>query len=217
MAGAAGILEGLQRQLETIYGLESPLRASAFLVDRAQWQAHSSSAAPEELLVVERDDGLEIGLFVDEHVTSVLAASDGRWTAARLAAHCQAIEGVSHFLYLTHRARLPRPVSQLELELQAEIDKFASVVLHLWDDGRREAAKALIERLFERVSYRADLTAEQRARYEKANFLARLYCRFLDGRYLVRGRIDALLADLRRMYRLGAGEKLSYAARGAAL
>jgi len=57
---------------------------------------------------------------------------------------------------------------------------------------------------------------QQREWYEKANFLARLYCRSLELKYVVRNRIDAFLADLRRMYRLGCGEKFSYAACGSA-
>jgi hypothetical protein len=40
---------------------------------------------------------------------------------------------------------------------------------------------------------------------------------FLSARYVVRDSIDGLIADLRHMYRLGAGEKLSYAACGTAL
>ena len=34
-----------------------------------------------------------------------------------------ALEGVSHFVYIAHRARLERSVSAVELELQAEVDK----------------------------------------------------------------------------------------------
>ena len=39
---------------------------------------------------------------------------------------CQIIEGVSHFVYLAERARVDREATQLELELQAEVDKSSS-------------------------------------------------------------------------------------------
>ena len=42
---------------------------------------------------------------------------------------CLAVEGVSHFIYVALRAADDRGVSQLELELQAEVDKFACCVL----------------------------------------------------------------------------------------
>lgn len=211
------IVAGLQAELETIYRVEAPLSAADCMLDRAAWESLSASGAPEELLVVEGEEGLEVGLYLEASVLGALSRPSAAWTHRRLSAHCQAVEGVSHFLYLAHRASASRPVSLLELELQAEIDKFATVLLRLWMEGRRHAASPLRSLLFERVSYRPNLAPEARARYEKANLLAGLYCRFLEARYVVADSLEGLLADLRRMYRLGAGEKLSYAARGAAL
>lgn len=213
----ARVLSALQRDLESIYRVEAPLPVEDVVIDRPHWERLSASGAGEELVVVEHPDGLEVGLFVDEEVVRTLDGTDGAWTQRRLAAHCQAVEGVSHFLYLSHRAGIERPVSQLELELQAEIDKFATVLLSLWDAGRRADAPRLRERLFERVTYRENLTPGERERYEKANVLARAYCRFLETKYVMRNSIEGFLADLRRIYRLGAGDKLSYAAQGAAL
>ncbi len=210
------VLDGLQRDLEAIYRVEGPARVSDYVIDRERWQALSESGAAEELVVRQEGDDLEIGLFLDDAV--IHALSERRpWTHRRLAAHCQAVEGVSHFLYLTHRAGVPRPVTQLELELQAEIDKFATIVLALWEEGQREASAVLRQLLFVDVSYRHNLTPDARHMYEKANFLARLYCRFLERKYVARNAIHGFLADLRRMYRLGAADKLSYVACGAAL
>ncbi len=101
--------------------------------------------------------------------------------------------------------------------MQAEIDKYVTVLLRLWRAGRREGSEALRRMLFERVSYRENLTLEARETYAKANVLARTYCRFLEAKYVLRGSLEGLLSDLRRLYRLGAGEKLSHAAQGAAL
>lgn len=213
---AGELLAGLQSDLEAIYRVEAPLSVSDCVLDRADWQLLHPSEAPEELLVVQNGEDLQVGLFVDEKVVRHLVGGGGRWTSRRLNAHCQAVEGVSHFVYLTHRASLPRPVSQLELEVQAEIDKYVTVLLSLWNEGRRTATARLREVLFDAVSYRPDLSAEARVRYEKANSLASIYCRFLEARFVVQGRIEDLLAELRRMYRLGAGEKLSHVACGVA-
>ncbi len=93
-------------------------------------------------------------------------------------------EGVSHFLYVATRARAGRPVPLLELEVQAEIDKFALLLLHLWRRGLRRMSGALRGRLFERVGYRAHLGAEARHRYREANRLGGGYARWLEGRYV---------------------------------
>src|SRR5437762_13493477 len=47
-----------------------------------------------------------------------------RLHAGNLADCWTALEGVSHFLYLAWNAGHDRPVSLLELEMQAEVDKY---------------------------------------------------------------------------------------------
>lgn len=209
-AANRALLDALQQDLESIYRVKAPARAADFVIGREARSEWSGSDASEELLVRECEDGLDIGLFLDDSVLEELRRP-GAWTHRRLQAHCRAVEGVSHFMYVLHRAQQPRPVSQLELELQAEIDKFATVVLALWQDGRRDGVPLLRRLLFEQVSFRAALTAEQRERYEHANVVARAYCRFLELRYVLANSVEGFLADLRRIYRLGAGDKLAYA------
>jgi hypothetical protein len=213
----ARVLGRLQAELESIYRVDSPLQVSDFAIDRARWTELARTGTSEELLVREQNGDLEIAVYVDDDVLREVDAGAAAWTQSKLSAHCLAIEGVSHFLYLTQRAQQPRPVSQLELELQAEIDKFAIILLALWEVGRREAVTVLRARLFQHISFKPNLGPEEAERYRMANFLAHLYCRFLDARYVARNSIEGFLADLRRMYRLGAAEKLSYAAQGSAL
>ena len=121
-----------------------------------------------------------------------------------------ATEGVSHFVYLSTRAAAGRPVSLLELEVQAEVDKFALLILHLWRRGLRRMSPALRERLFERVRYHAHLGYDELSRYREANRLGGGYARFLEGRYVEDADLEGLLRELRRSYRLGAAEKLGY-------
>jgi len=121
---------------------------------------------------------------------------------------------VSHFLYLVHRARARRPVSQLELEAQGELDKYLTVLLQLWAVGRRSASPALRHRLFDRAAFRPGLSAAEIDRYRLASALAAACARALEIRFVLPGRLDGLLREVRRLYRLGAGEKLSAFAQG---
>ena len=99
-------------------------------------------ASPDEaLLVCEDGETLHVGLFLDESVLAQLVRGQGEpWSLERLRGFCHAAEGVSHFLYLAHRAEQHRPVSLLELEAQAEVDKYLCVLLQLWAVGRRAAS-----------------------------------------------------------------------------
>jgi hypothetical protein len=213
---AADTLAFLQEELESIYGVEAP-RVGRFLLGRdAAGAAGCAPRAPEELLVLEEEDGVALGLFLDEDVIAAAADVDPHDRRPQLVAGVAlrelacAAEGVSHFVYLSTRAAAGRPVSLLELEVQAEIDKFALLVLHLWRRGLRRLSPALRRRLFERVRYHAHLGAEELERYREANRLGGGYARWLEGRFVGEADVDGLLRELRRLYRLGGGEKLGY-------
>jgi hypothetical protein len=209
-------LSQLQRLLMSVHGVEEPAQARDYLVDAAsREQLAPDASADEALLVSEKGDELHVGLFLGEPVLAQLSRSaEAPWTQERLRAFCAAAEGVSHFLYLLHRARARRPVSQLEMEAQGELDKYLSVLLQLWAVGRRNASARLRHLLFDRAKLRTGLTADERERYTVANALAAACARALETRYVLQGRLDGLLREVRRLYRLGGGEKLSAFAQG---
>ena len=51
-------------------------------------------------------------------------------------------------------------------------------------------------------------------RYRLASALAAAAASVLEARYVITGRLEALLREVRRLYRLGGGEKLSAFASG---
>jgi hypothetical protein len=214
-ATAAATLAFLQDEIEAINGVRAP-RVHRFLVG---WEgaraAGAEPRAPEELLVREGDGGVDVGLFLDDGVLAAAAAAPfhGRrrlWARRRLDGIACAAEGVSHFVYLVTRAGAGRPVSLLELEVQAEVDKFALLVMHLWRRGLRRLASAVRRRLFQRVRYHRHLGAEELDRYRTASRLGGGYARWLERRYVSRADADGLLRELRSTYRRGAGDKLGY-------
>jgi hypothetical protein len=216
VSAAARTLGFLQRELEHIYGVEAP-RVEEFLVgSEAARAAGHAPRAPEELLVLEEEDVVSVGLYLSPRVVSGAAGADPHDRRPRLTARAAlrdvacAAEGVSHFVYLATRAAAGGRVSLLELEVQAEVDKFALLLLHLWRRGLRRMSPALRRRLYERVRYHAFLADEERARYEEANRLAGGYARWLEGRYVEEADIDGLLRELRRTYRRAGGDKLAY-------
>jgi hypothetical protein len=117
-----------------------------------------------------------------------------------------AMEGVSHFVYVAYCARQERPVSVLELELQAEVDKYVTCALSTDVDLR--------ERLFEGFSLDPTLDADERERYLVANENARAYADALHDRYVARNAVGDLLGDVRRFYRMGMAAKLDHIRRG---
>lgn len=213
------VLQRLQSLLGRIYDVEPPLDVASFLVTDAavvrNWQAAAHAGTDETLYLREHDEGLDVALYVDAAVLRRLEATDPfeRVTADNLQDCCTALEGVSHLLYLAWNAVRGRGVSLLELETQAEVDKFAAVLVLAGDLGDGDVDE-LHARLFERVRYADDLSAEQRARYEAANRLAARFCRRLARRWLGDGARPGhagLFRDLRQFYRLPHAPKLACA------
>jgi hypothetical protein len=209
-------LARLQSLLEWVHGV-SAQPVQGYLVGAAMRERLAPSSSPHEaLLLSEKGEELHVALFLDDAVLAQLArASSEPWTHERLSGFCAAAEGVSHFLYLAHRAGQGGQVSQLELEVQGELDKYLAVLLQLWATGRRSASAALRHRLFERSALRPGLPPAERDRYRLAGALAAACAKALEARYVIAGRLDALLREVRRLYRLSGGEKFSALAQGA--
>jgi hypothetical protein len=215
------VLHSLQALLGRLYDVELRYDVYDFLVtDRRKVLGSAPEndrrASEEELLLAETGDGAGVALYLDPGVLRRLEAADPHraLTEENLADYCTALEGVSHFVYSTWRLDRDLPVSLLELETQAEVDKYAVTVFLLGSQlGGTSYPAQVHARLFDRVRFDARLEPDQYERYRTAHVLAAQYCRRLERRFVHRGvaRIEALVRELRRFYRLTHTAKLRHA------
>jgi hypothetical protein len=209
-------LARVQRGLETLYRVDTGLAVDDFVIDESTRESFAPSRKPrEQLLVCEAEGEMALALFIDPTVLANLAQND---PARRLGDHnlgdfLLAIEGVSHFIYASWCAQAERPVTQLELELQAEIDKYVTCLLST--EAAPAQSEALRYRLFAEAEYEPDLDAEERERYQVANDNAHRYATWLEETFIARRRIPEMLAELRRFYRHGLAAKLAAISRAA--
>jgi hypothetical protein len=204
------MLRRVQRGLEELYRVETGANVDDFVVDEATRDAVSPTRRPrEQLLVLEEQGELSIALFVARDALANLDRHDPsrRLDDRNFGDFLLAIEGVSHFIYAVLCARSERPITQLELELQAEIDKFVTCLLVMEPDAR--IARELRERLFGDAIYEADLDREERDRYRAANDNAFRYTGILEREFVATRKIPEMLAELRRFYRRGLAAKLA--------
>jgi hypothetical protein len=183
----------IQGGLERVYRLDRVADVGDFL-RRAQ------DGARESLLLREDDDGaLEVGLE--------LPSLGGPVPDANLDTVCQIIEGVSHFVYVVERARTGRSTTQLELELQAEVDKWVVLAASM-QTLDVEASAGLRARLYEQVSFAHSKESELGERYRVANDAAHRFVRRLERDYLGRARFRELRSELRFFFEVGQQDKL---------
>lgn len=190
----------MQRALEAQNGLAPQPSVGQFLLTSEERQRLSRSTVPEQIFVSDDPLDPQLGVFIAPEVLARLSARVSLMDAVGLDAYCVATEGVSHFVYLAHRASMDRQVSLLELELQAEVDKF----VHL--SGLLPAGQhaRLFEQLFERYALREGLDAESEGRYHAASRAAAQFCfKLLDS--------GARLERARHFFRQPLAEKLRLA------
>jgi hypothetical protein len=214
------VLNKLQSLIGRLYDVDMNYDVYDFLItDRRALQGgapvNDARASEEELLLAETPDGAGIALYLDPSLLRRLEGDDpvGELTENNLADYCTALEGVSHFVYSTWRLHCDLPVSLLELETQAEVDKYAVTVFLLADQQGGGYPAQVHSRLFDRVRFDARLEPDQYHRYRTAHRCAAQYCRRLERRFVSRGqaRIEALVRELRKFYRLGSAAKLQHA------
>lgn len=186
----------VQRALETLYRVERSADVDAFVV-------RADAGEREALLVREAEDGaLELSLRLPALGKRVIDVH-----GAGLDPICQIIEGVSHFVYLAHRAARRREATQLELELQAEVDKYVVLAASLRDFDEA-TSRRLRERLYDAVSFVHDEDTDEGERYRVANAAARRFTARLERDYVSRARFGELQGELRAFFHMGQGEKL---------
>ena len=206
------MLKLIQEHLQAIYRLADAPDIRSFLVsgeEVAQVLGPDRRRAEEWVLVREVEDGVDIGVYIDStHLEDLeTAATPARALDESFRAFCVATEGVSHFLLLVDRARRAEPVTMLELEAQAEVDKYVSARLHCPTRAREWRA-----RLFRDAALAPDLSTEERDRYREAGRMAAGFCETLDDLPTV----DALLAEVRAFWREPAAKRLAVMRRLAA-
>jgi hypothetical protein len=171
----------------------------------------AGAMSDEQVIIVHQEHSVRIGVFIESDVLHRLTSCDPLQSLNEdnLHDYCTALEGVSHFHYLTWRLAHGRNVSLLELELQAEVDKYASALALLVQQSGRFPG-TLHARLFHHVGFLPYLDGVSRRRYEEANRHAARYCRRLEERFLRcrRSRPEAWLGELRRFFRNGHQEKI---------
>lgn len=188
------MIDLIQRHLQAIYDIEAP-DIRDFLLDGDAVRAvlgDGARPAREWVLVRQADEDVDIGVYVHEDdLRAVDARTPAEAVRDALPAWCAVTEGVSHFLLLVRRAAREETVSLLELETQAEVDKYVTARLHVGPDP------SLRRRLFRDAALAEGLAPEEEERYREAGRLADRYCERLERHRDV----SALLAELRAFYR----------------
>jgi len=200
------LLSRMQSCLTDLYGIDIDYEVYDFLItDRelAGSLGASGDGVEEELLIVDDGDGACVSLFLEEALVARLERDNpiDSLNERNLADFLVAFEGISHFTYFAYKASHDRCVTRLELELQAEVDKFMAAATLLRNQGERIPA-GLHHWLFTLPRLRGGLDAEAQERYSSANHYAARYCQALWPQVRSGAGVSGVQDELRRFYRM---------------
>src|ERR1700752_2572536 len=203
------LLSRLQHLLGGIYDVRIAHDVYDFLVtDRASLpHAARTGVTDEELLVAQPaagSDEVVMSLYLDPALLERLRREDPlrRLHAGNVADWWTALEGVSHFLYLAWNAGHDKPVSLLELEMQAEVAKYAASYWLLRRQFPEHFPAELRRVLFARTRIDPRVSAARADLYREASRYAEKFCGRLERTLAQSGAGDAeVLTQLRRFYR----------------
>jgi hypothetical protein len=210
------ILRQLQGLIGGIYDVSIAHDVYDFLVTNRNQLPSSvrDSTSDEELIVAGGDESFGVSLYLDPAMLERLRQSNPlvRLNEENVADYWTALEGVSHFLYFAWNAGHDKPVTLLELELQAEIDKYVASYLLLKRQYPERFPAELLHVLFERTRIDPTLARGRESLYRTATRHAEKFCRRL-AQSLSESRSameNGVLAELRRFYRLTDARKVAH-------
>lgn len=225
------LVETLQTRLQQQYDLAIPYQVRQFVshdselalqlagesADRGDDNQDAcdqgrSPMSEETLFINQSDDTLEFTLYLDEEVLNL--ATRHTQTDRNGAVHaydkhtidslCTVVEGVSHAVCLLWHAHHDRQLRALDLELQAEVDKYMLLLESCVDNQSRDV---LHQQLFRDVRYTAPVGSTLYERYKAAGDYAATYCHWLVQEFPGPGDQLSLYQELARFYRLSGTAK----------
>jgi hypothetical protein len=213
----------IDRALKRFYRLENVLPAEGFLVvppdPSSASQSASTAASKGALLIVDqahtKEASLELGIYFHSSIRTELNTLENwpraEWSKDQRQAFSVATEEISHFNYLVEKASKGQAVSQMEMELQGEVDRFLLAFMAERHQRKAPSFDEIFETYFVKFRWDAGLEEQKRIRYEDANRIAKALLSKLRPAFKNHRRWPELVAELRRFYNATASEKVRVA------
>jgi hypothetical protein len=215
----------IDRALKRLYNIETSLCAEEFLIFHFPTVPQKQIASKElqGALYVRRgaeepgsnELSIDLGIYLSEQVREVLENFpdwSSPWSLEQIKAFSVACEEVSHFHYLVFNLERKRPISEFEIELQGEIDKFLLMYFceSLADNAGLTKFEILFEQLFINYRLAGCLNEIQKQRYLDASLYAKSFFQKMRKHLGSNGSVTEVLKRTRHFYQMDLASKISF-------
>jgi hypothetical protein len=195
-----GLIDQIEFRLREINGVSHFLHARDFVMP---------TKAQNTLLISETGDHADIAICLMESLLnrfqSLRLPQD--FTLEVQPALSVIVEELSHFNFYCVNASHGREISGLDMELQAEIDKFSFALDCLHEQNLKGFEDQLFEMHFGQLRLGEWVKPEEQERYVVAHSIARAFCREL----LRQSEVGDRRSLLQRFFKAPLGSRLSWA------
>ena len=220
-----GAVSQIESALKNLYNIESKFCAENFLIThfppnaikRAGSRDFEGALYIQQSAIDEKDKeiSIELGIYLSNSVREQLETFSHwatPWTLDQLKAFSVASEEISHFHYLIYNLTRNRPLTEFELELQGEIDRF--LLLFFCKPFSEKSSKTncddLFEQLFCNYTFAERLTRVQRQRYEDASSYAKRFVQKIKPMLIDSTSLHKALKQSRLFYEMDLNHKIAF-------
>lgn len=213
----------IDRAIKHLYNLNSLHCAEEFLIQSVpnlvppkaaskdlKGALYISPSPPNHKL---EEPSVDLGIYLSEDIRELLknfTRWSSPWTHQQVQAFSIAGEEISHFHYFVFNLSRERPISEFEIELQGEIDKFLLLFFSEFHSQlpKKEKFEKLFEQLFFNFSLVSSLAPTEKQRYLDATIYARRFVQNIRKDLVDEGSIERAITSARQFYQKELADKV---------
>lgn len=189
----------IENKLKELTGCKHDLRSSDFIIPTENQNA---------LIIKEQGNDADLAVCLQKDILERLGERDfpNDFSFKLLPDLSVVVEELSHFNYYCENALLDQSLSELELEVQGEVDKFAYALECLHLKNAQDLKDQLFEVMFGELTLGGWVDESEVQRYYEAHQIARQFCRHVLDQ---KDRVDNWHRGFKEFYQRSGAEKLS--------
>jgi hypothetical protein len=154
----------LQEKLEEIYRLEKCPEANKYVLSPKEFKRLAKSSDNPQVIYVDEGSDATLGIYLGKRIFKKI---QNKAKIFSFQDFCVMAEEISHFIYLIWSKSNGKKITLLDLEIQAEVDKF------LLASNFFRSQETVFQKMFETFMFRKNLLKDEKNRYIEASRLGK--------------------------------------------
>lgn len=158
------MIQILQKKIEELYRLAGCPEAKKYILSPKQFKKLSDATDEPQVLYMDEGSDATLGIYLGSDIFHRIKKNQKIFSFKDF---CVMAEEISHFIYIVWSKSNDKKINLLDLELQAEVDKYVLATNFFKSKGE------VFEKIFESFRMRKNLRKDEEERYYTAHRLGK--------------------------------------------